>query len=148
MTVLSTVKAILEADTTLLAAASGGVWDAAETGPDGINRTSTTAAFDSNLVIKPCVFLKLRSSVPDYILADDENQYVSVREMIEVWCYQNSGYATIETMRLRIYALLHAKQLAGTFAVRWQGDIQPFRDIDLKANGLRSDYLAVVKRSV
>lgn len=148
MTTLSAAFAILSADTTLLALATGGVWDINTAGADGIGRTNTPSAFDSALNIKPCVLVKLRSTTPDYVLADDASQYVTAKEMIEVWLYQFRGIDQIDSMKLRIFALLHAKQLAGTFQVRWQFDTQPLRDVDLDAFVLRSDYLAVVKRSV
>lgn len=148
MTTQTAIKAILAADSTLLATATGGVWDITATGRLGINRTSTPSAFDTYGIIKPCVLVRMRSATPDYILADDANQYTSVREMIECWLYESDGIANIDIMKLRIYALLHAKQLAGTFAVRWQGDTSIMRDITRDVNILRSDYLAVVKRSV
>lgn len=150
MSTVSAAKVILEADSTLLATATGGIYDFDETGRLGINRTNaaTSGAFDSNKIIKPCVLLNLRSSNPDYMLADDANQYVSVREMVEIWLFENNGYSNIETMRLRIYALLHTKQLSGTFTIRWAGDFQRMHDMNLDANVLRCDYLAITKRSV
>ena len=61
--------------------------------------------------------------------------------MLEAWFYESSGYANIETMRDRVYALLHTIQLTGTFQVLWAGDFRPgFRDDDLDASVERSDY--------
>ena len=94
MSALSAAKTILEADATLLATATGGVWDFDETGRLGLSRTLTGGAFDSNGILKPCLLLKLRSSTPDSILADDATKYVSVREMLEVWFYQDTGYSS------------------------------------------------------
>ena len=149
MSILSSAKALLEADATLLAAATGGVFDYDETGRMGINRTANAAAFDSALVIKPCVLLKLRSSTPDYILADDANQYTSLREMLECWFYQANGFSSIETMRNRVYALLHTKQFGGAFQCLWAGDVRfPVRDTDLDSFVERSDYTVRAKRSV
>jgi hypothetical protein len=149
MSILSSAKALLEADSTLTTAATGGVWDFDETGRLGINRTANAAAFDATLIIKPCVLLKLRSSTPDYILADDSSQYVSLREMLEVWFYQANGFSSIETMRNRVYALLHTKQFGGAFQCLWAGDVRfPVRDTDLDAFVERSDYTVRAKRSV
>ena len=148
MSALSSIKARLEADATLLATATGGVWDFAETGRLGINRTNTPAAFDSSGVIKPCVLLRLRSATPDGVLQDDSGQYQSVREVIEVYFYEDSGYSAIETMRTRCYVLLHATQVTGVFAVRWAGDIRSQIDFDLNASVERSDYSVVTYRSV
>jgi len=148
MSTLSAAKAILEADATLLAIATGGVWDFDETGRLGLSRTLTPAAFDANGLVKPCVLLKLRSSTPDHVLQDDAGQYSSLVEMLEVWFYEDTGYAHIETMRERVYALLHAQQLTGTFAVYWAGDVRDQRDIELDASVERSQYQVYRGRSV
>lgn len=145
---LAAIKTRLEADATLLATATGGIYDLTETGRLGINRTNTPAAFDSAGIIKPCVLLRLRSATPDFVLQDDNGQYQSVREAIEVYFYEDSGYTTIETMRSRVYALLHATQVTGAFAIRWAGDIRSSIDFDLNASVERSDYSVVTKRSV
>jgi len=148
LSALSSITTRLEADATLLATATGGIYDLTETSRLGINRTNTPAAFDSNGVIKPCVLLRLRSSTPDYVLQDDTSQYQSVREMIEVYFYEDSGYTAIETMRTRCYALLQATQVTGAFAIRWAGDIRSSIDFDLNASVERSDYQVTTKRSV
>jgi hypothetical protein len=138
----------LEADVTLLATATGGVYDLDETGPLGINRTTTPAAFDANEIIKPCVLLKTRSSEPDQSLVDEGARYQSVSEMLEVWFYEDSGYSNIETMRDRVWVLLHAVQLSGTFMCLWAGDVRNQRDTDLDANVERSVYQVATKKSV
>lgn len=147
MSTLSLIKARLEADATLLAIATGGVYDFDETGRMGINRTNTPVAFDSNGVIRPCVLLRLRTSVPDLALRDDPAQYTTLRENIEVWLYQDSGYTTIEAMRDRVYTLLHARPVANTFQLYWTGNVRFPRDPELDANVERSDYQAVSRRS-
>jgi len=148
MSTLSAAKTILEADATLLATATGGIWDFDETKRLGLSRTTTPTAFDSDLIIQPCVLLKLRSSTPDFILADDENQYVSAQEMLEAWFYESDGYANIETMRDRVYVLLHTVQLTGTFQVLWAGNFRPgIRDDDLDANVERSGYQVFLPKS-
>lgn len=150
MSILAAVKTLLEADATLLAAATGGIYDYGETGRDGISRTAaaTSAAFDSYGVIKPCILLKSRSETPDGMLADDAERMVSLREVIEAWFYEDSGYSNIDTMRARVYRLLHAAQVSGSVVVYWQGDSRfGVRDPDLDANVLRSEYSARVVRT-
>ena len=146
MSALSAAKAILEADVTLLATATGGVWDFDETGRLGINRT-LVGAFDANEIIKPCVLLKLRSSTPSGI-ADEGTRYSGVTEMLEVWFYEDDGYSNIGTMRDRVYVLLHAVQLSGTFMCLWAGDVRQARDVDLDASVERSVYQVATKKSV
>ena len=147
MSALSEAKALLEADATLLVTATGGIYDLAETGPEGINRTLTPAAFDANEIIKPCVLLKTRSSEPNPNLADEGTRYQGVTEMIEVWMYEDSGYSNIETMRDRVWTLLHAVQLSGTFMCLWAGDVRNQRDTELGANVERSTYQVTTSKS-
>jgi len=148
MSVLASIKTLLEADATLLASATGGIFDWEETGRLGISRTSTPAAYDVNGLLLPCLLLRLRAAVPDWVLADDANQYVAVRETLEVWLYQDSGYATIEAMRDRCYALLHTKQVTNAFAIRWQGDWRSQHDMVINASLERSDYLVYTRKFV
>jgi hypothetical protein len=137
---LSSAKTVLEADATLLLLATGGVWDYDETGRMGIGRTNTAAAFDAtSKIIKPCLLVKLRSTVAFGDIGDDPSRISGARDMLEVWAYQDSGYSTIKSMLARVYTLLQGKQLGG-FVCRWAMDVQPLRDIDLDANVQRSDY--------
>lgn len=137
---LVSAKTILEADGTLLALATGGIYDFDETGRMGIGRSNsaTSAAFASG-IIKPCLLLKLRSSVVFGGIGDDANRISGARDMLEVWAYQDSGYSTITSMLARVYTLIQGKTLGG-FVCRWTMDVQPLRDIDLDANVQRSDY--------
>lgn len=150
MSVISAAKALLEADVTLLATATGGIFDFDETGRMGIGRTNTPGAFDQTTeIIKPCVLVKTRAPVADYILADDSNQMVSYTEALECWCYQDSGFAAIETMTARIYTLLHARQFGGAVMCYWQANIRfPVRDIELDANVERVEFRVHAKRQV
>lgn len=148
MSVVSAAKAVLEADGTLVALATGGIWDKSETGAYGISRTKTPAAYDSNGIIKPCVLLKQRFASRDGVLDDDELQYVSVDAMLEVWAYEYSGFDNIDAMKNRIFTLLHGTQLTGTFQVKWVGDYRyGVRDVDLDAEAERTDYQIKLSKS-
>lgn len=140
MSIVSEAKTILEADGALVALATGGIYDYAETGPNGISRTTTPTAFDSNELIEPTILLKSRGSTPDLALTDEGTQYLSTREALEIWFYEDTGYANIEAMRDRVYTLLHAVQLVGTFMALWAGDVRNQRDTDLDANVERSEF--------
>lgn len=144
-TTLASAKAILEADSTLLALATGGVYDFDETGRMGINRTNTAAAFTSG-IIKPCLLLKLRTSVAYGDIADDASQKTGARDMLEVWAYQDNGYSTIKSMLDRVYVLLQGKRVGGV-SCRWALNVQPPRDIEMDANVERADYAVVYLRS-
>lgn len=142
---LSSAKTILEADATLLALATGGIWDWNETGRMGINRTNTPGAY-TNGIIKPCLMLKLRSSVAFGDIADDAERVTGARDMLEVWAYQDQGYATIEGMLARVYVLIQGKRVGG-YVCRWALSVQPLRDIDMDANVQRDDYAVYWLRS-
>jgi hypothetical protein len=140
---LTSAKAILEADTgmgNLVALATGGIWDWDETGRMGINRSNAaTAAAWSNGIIKPCLLLKVRTSVPFGEVADDAAQVTGARDMLEVWAYQDNGYSTIKSMLARVYVLLQGKRVGG-YVCRWALDVEPPRDVEMDANVQRSDY--------
>lgn len=146
-TTLASAKTLLEADATLLALATGGIWDWDETGRMGINRSNsaTSAAFTSG-IIKPCLLLKLRTSTPFGGIADDPGQIVTARDMLEVWAYQDNGYSTIKSMLARVFVLLQGKQVGG-FVCRWALDVQPGRDVDMDASVERSDYAVIAFKS-
>lgn len=130
---LANAKTILEADATLLALATGGVWDWDETGRMGINRNNTPSAF-TNGIIKPCVLLKLPSSVRYGEIADDSRHLTGMRDMLEVWAYQDSGYSTIKSMLDRAFTLLQGQPLGGA-ACRLAQRVQPsLRDVEMDAN--------------
>jgi hypothetical protein len=145
---VSIIKAILEADATLLATASGGIYDLDETKRMGLNRTNVAAAFTDQGVIKPCLLVKGRKRAPDGGPNDPISQEATTRQVVELWFYQSDGYGSIETMKNRAYALLHEKQANGVFAIRWVGDIGQARDEDLEANVDRSDYEVRALRTV
>ncbi len=151
MTTLSSVKAVLEADATLLSTATGGVYDPDEAGRMELNRTTTPAAFDSNGILKPTVYLKSRGDTPDGILRDDANQFNSTVEVIEVWAYDDpdTGYSNIRTMLDRCYVLLHAQGLTATDAIlHWAGDTPQLYDDELDAAVQRADYQVFASKSV
>lgn len=149
MTVLTNIKTVLEGDTTLLATATGGVYDYTETGRLGIHRknTNTATAFDANGIIKPCILIRKRSEIPDGELMDVNSQYMSARAIFEIWFYADNAYTDIDTMISRVYVLLNATQVTGTFRVDWMGDGPQIRDDEMDAYTGRSDYIATVKRS-
>lgn len=148
MTTLATLKTVLEADATLLATATGGVWSFDETGRLGLNRSNAAAAaaFTSG-IIKPCVFLRAVTDTPFGDIADDAAQVVSMREVVSVMFYQDGGFTTIETMMARVFTLLHGKQFTGTFVCRHALDSGQLYDTDLDASVRRSDYAVIYKRN-
>lgn len=141
---LSAGKTLLEADVTLLATATGGVYDLTELGRLGLNRSNSAAAsaWDSTGIIKPCLVIKTRSSLPLEGLGDDAAQIVAQREMLEVWAYADGSYTPIQTMLDRVFVLWQGRQLGG-FVCRWAGNFAQTFDIELDAFVQRADYAVV-----
>lgn len=141
MTNLSAAKAILAADTTLTTTATGGIYTPNDLGRMGLNPSNpqATVAFNTDGSIKPCIVLKIRSNQPVDGLGDDGTQRVGQREMMEVWCYQDNGYSSIDTIRARVFVDLQGKRLSGA-ACRWAFDDSPRHDMDLDACFQRMDF--------
>jgi hypothetical protein len=138
----SDIKTLLAADTTLAATATGGIYMWSESNRLGISRETVPAAFDSTTgLIKPCVLVKGRGQRPDGGIADDTAQEVSTVEVVEVWFYEDTGYTNIETMRARVFGLLHGKYVS-SHIVRWVGDpLAQMRDEVMGNVSIeRSDY--------
>jgi hypothetical protein len=125
--------ALLEADATLLATATGGVYDTRE-----INRTSTPDAYDSTTgLIKPCCVVVMSTPIdvgphPDYRMA---------QEFFFVYYYSSEAdaYASIDAMRERVRALIHQQRIAtvdvGTvWEMRWADGIGDQYDEVLRAS--------------
>lgn len=148
MTILASIKTALEADATLVAAATGGIYDYTETGRLGIGRTNTPSAYDSSGIIKPTILLRARALTPDFQLRDSNGKYSSARQTIEVYLYQDNSYTTIATMKDRVYALLHETQVTGTFLISWAGGSGEAFDYDINACVEREEYLVNTYRSV
>jgi hypothetical protein len=149
MSAQSAIKAVLEGDATLLAAATGGVWDWNETGRLGLSRETTGDAFDAAGILKPCLLVKGRGERPDGALADEAGRVLSTREIVEIWFYQDEGYSSITTMRDRVFSLLHETRLSGAFVARWAGNplVQMRDEVMGNVSVERSDYLVVALKS-
>jgi len=126
-----------------VAAATGGIYTHEDTGRNGINRTTTPAAFDANGIIKPTILIRVRSEVNTYDLVGN---VASTRAVLEVWFYSSDSYTTTSIMRSSVFGQLHNKQLSGTFQVIWNWDVQEARDESIDALVERSEYWAYIKK--
>jgi hypothetical protein len=148
MSARTVIKALLEADATLLAIATGGVYDYDEVGRLGLGRDVAPTAYGTNGIIKPCVVVKGRGPRPTGAVQDDVLQVSSTSEVVEIWLYQDEGYTTIKTMEDRIYTLLHGKQVSGAFVCRWAGTALADQRDDTLGNVSveREDYQVIALR--
>ena len=111
--------AVLNADATLLATLTGGVWKREAVGVEGITRATAATAFDINGYLRPCALIAERATVPDGVVKDLMAQKVSTRVIVEVYLYGDAGagYSALDTAAARIYVLLQGKQLANSAEV-------------------------------
>lgn len=138
---LAAIKALLAADSTLTATATGGVYVPHDLGRMGLDVSNPQAAsaFNSDGTIKPCVVLKFRTNAPVEGMSDDPLQVVAQRQMLECWLYEDNGYSNIGTMMARIFVDLHGKRTGDTLC-RWVFEMSPSHDIDLDACMQRMDF--------
>lgn len=118
----------MEADSTLMAILTGGVYTAGALGVLGINRTDTPAAFDSNGYLRPCALVRERPLVPDLQVNDFLEQVASATQVVEIYIYQDTGYTSIDTALDRLFTLFFGHQFNGTFPLEWTGTLKRERD--------------------
>jgi hypothetical protein len=142
----TTIKALLAADGTLGATLTGGVYAySADTRRLGITRDMSPSPFDpSTGFLRPCALVKARDQIPAGGLRDSDQQYASLRQVVEVWLYNDgdAGYTTLETARAQIYKDLEDVGLVGGGIVSWINDLNNIRDPELDlAAALRIDFV-------
>jgi hypothetical protein len=106
MSVSQQIKDILDADATLMALLTGGLYTFDETGHLGIGTTSTPAAFDGARLM-PCGVVKARAEIATGEIKDQANKVTSTNQVVEIWLYEPDSTETIEEAAERVYNLLH-----------------------------------------
>lgn len=120
-TVRQALKTHLLADATLAALLTGGVLDAEDLPLDG-GSLSDIPLQNDGVRIKPFVVCRWRLTTPKEIIASSQ------RRTLELYFYQDVGYATIEAAQQHVKSILHqVKLLAADDAARyaffnWQQD--------------------------
>ena len=138
MSISDSVKTVLEADVTLMALLTGGVYANGE-----ITKQATAAAFDANGEIKPCALVNEGTELPI------GPHIYGVQTAVVVYVYQREGFDVIEPASSRIYALLHYQKIGSkTWNVIYQSKIKNQRDIALDCPMIVSRYLAIQEREV
>ena len=138
---------ILNADATLLATLTGGVWKRELLGVEGITRQTAAAAFDATTgYLKPCALIAERATVPDGAVKDLMVRVVSTRVIVEVYLFGDSGagYTALDTAAARIYALLQGRQLTASAEVELVNVVGRWREVGgslANACATRLDFL-------
>jgi hypothetical protein len=115
-------------DATLMAILTGGVHRYEVTGQDGITRDATPSAFDANGYLRPCALVKQRANVADGWVDDEEAQFDSAIQIVEIWFYEDSGYTNIDAAAARCYTLFKGYAFADSFPVRLANVMDRQRD--------------------
>lgn len=152
MSVEAAVVAKLQADATLAALLTGGIYaDTALVGGvglNGINVRDTPAAFDASGYLLPCARVRERAPQPYPASRPLRFAYpaVTARTVVEIHLYQNAGtgWATVTTAKARVFALLEGKSATGIFVMRWSGGLPPMPDPSMDgANHLSIEFAAI-----
>lgn len=124
----SDVAALLTVDVTLMAILTGGIFVYGNVGPEGISRGSTPTAFDADGYLLPCALVKQRGEIPTNDMVDYGEQMSSARQIVEIWYYQDTGYAALDNARARVRALLQGVTLGDSFELKLVNTQDRLRD--------------------
>jgi len=110
-------ETVMEADATLMAILTGGVYTVDAVGRDGISRDTVPGAFDASGFLKPCALVKQRGLVPDGQVVD--LSIASATQVIEIYLYQDSGFSSIDSALARLFTLFNQYQFSNTWPIEW-----------------------------
>lgn len=116
------------ADATLTAILTGGVFKTETVGLEGVTRETTPAAFSSGYLL-PCALVRQRALIPDGIVEDDIEQDTSVRQVVEIWLYEDRGFTSIDSAANRLFVLFQGYQFSDAFPVKLVNWIDRQRDM-------------------
>lgn len=121
-------KTRMDADVTLTAILTGGVYTAGAVGIEGISRDTTPLAFDAAGRLKPSALVRQRGLVPTGDVLDPITQQASASQVVEIYVYQRQGYTSIDTALARLYTLFQGYQFSDSFEVFYANQIDRERD--------------------
>ena len=116
------------ADGSLMAILTGNVYQSGNVGYEGITRDTASGAFDANKYLLPCALVKQRGEIPDGIIQEQIGQMASAAQVVEIWLYQDRGYAAIDAALARLFNLFYGYQFADSFPVQWINTINREKD--------------------
>lgn len=106
---------VMNSDIPLKGILLGGIYQAALLGPDGITRAEVQTAFDPKGWLMPCALVKQRGRIPTSEVVDYEDQVVSTNQVVEIFIYEDSGYAQIDAAIARLMTLFFGKRIGGSW---------------------------------
>lgn len=121
-------KTRMDADATLMAILTGGVFVSGSLGPLGIARNTAPTAFDGNGYLEPCALVRQRAQIADLQVVDQIAQAASATQVVEIYVYEDSGYTNIDSALSRLFTLFFGYQLTDSFPAEWIGTLDRERD--------------------
>lgn len=122
-TLSTTIRQTLEADATLTAILTGGIFDAAELDKNGLN--ASISGLYTNEQLNPCLVIRWRGAIPygPHYTADRRSE----RQFFELYFYEENGNANIDAAIRRCKLLLDRTQRTadnvGLCWVNWVNDM-------------------------
>lgn len=109
MTLQSSVKTLLAADSDLTTLFTGGILTFAELAEGGLTRKSSPDSFDANLRLLPTLIVKERQRNATSAIKDEDEQWSSFVQALEVWYYAagDGDFGDFEDAQRTVYGLLH-----------------------------------------
>lgn len=100
------IEAVMEADATLMAILTGGVYTERGDGRAPVSPADTPSAYSTDatsgvIELKPCAVLRTEADVPD------GPAWCGQRTTLRIGVYQKEGYTSTAAALARIHALLH-----------------------------------------
>ena len=136
----SEFAARMAGDTALMAILTGGVFEKALTGVEGIARETAPTAFDGAGYLLPCALVRQRDEAPDGVVRDFIAQMTSSVQIIEIYLYADAGqgYSAIDAAKARLYTLFEGYVLASAFETQWINSLPNLRDMGALKNAAMS----------
>jgi len=122
------IATILQADSSLTAILSGGIFVSGDLGPAGITRDSCPDCFDADGYLLPCAIVKQRGDIPTFEAGDVAGKVTSANQVIELWLYQDTTYTAIDAAKPNIYRLLQGAVLPDSFEIYLSNTLSRQRD--------------------
>jgi len=150
------IRDLLKADATIVAALTGGIYEyEADTQSNGLSEGMTPTSPYLEGVLRPCCLIKGRAELPTGDLDDPDGNWLSVRQVVELWFYDAGAFTTIRTARDRAYVVLNRASAVASGGNRAIADIEHAGDLDLErdpndlanAARLRQDWSVTGVRS-
>jgi len=115
----------LNADSTLLASLTGGMFRGETIKSTGINRTNTPTAYATNGTLKPLGVVRGRdmNAIPAIKTPKDGTRLI--RQVVEVYLYSDAdaGWTTLNTAKDRVLTLLDMKPLTSAFPLQFVNEV-------------------------